>query len=527
MKTNSEKDSKNNSNSLFSQGQQAFFSPKSTFFSPTIQTKLEVGSPNDKYEQEADSVADRVINNAGNSSISESSPGIQRKCAACEEEEKVQRKHLNITPIIQKSGNEGGGVANDAISIQIAASKGGGTPMGESTKSFMENRFGNDFSGIRIHTDSNAIQLSQNLDAQAFTVGNDVFFNQGKYSPDSDSGKHLLAHELTHTVQQNGGMPKAVQTKPKSKYVEGGGATPGVGEGIDVVFIINSPDDEFTGDVVKYIQNTLSGQEYYIVDGLDGLFYQLNRIATGFEYHYVPIVDEMKLPPSMERLSDIKVAPRKVRRIRLVAHGQTVIGGVKMLQTGGKEKSFVPPDEIVKYSQQPHIQKIVQNVMTPDAVVEFWGCNIGAVPAAGAAWSNLFQSEFKAIKDTFKTGFDKFYRRPDKGETGEIVDGIKGEVVQVLNSSEVKSRNKGLISSFNKWLLKRYNEFAKNGDILPIKGKKDQLIYMEDLFNKSNGDLKYIQVERKSDEKLIRPGDVKDWKKLWVEFSPVKIGSTP
>ncbi len=217
MKTNAEKNTKNNSNSsFFQQGYQTFFSPKSTFFSPTIQTKLEVGSPNDRYEQEADSIADRVINNVGNSSISESSQGIQRKCAACEEEEKVQRKPLNITPIIQKSGNDGGGVANEAISSQITASKGGGNPMGESTKNFMENRFGNDFSGVRIHTDSNAIQLSQNLDAQAFTVGNDVFFNQGKYSPDSDSGKHLLAHELVHTVQQNGGeIDRKIQKLPR------------------------------------------------------------------------------------------------------------------------------------------------------------------------------------------------------------------------------------------------------------------------------------------------------------------------
>ncbi len=212
MKTNAEKNTKNNSNSsFFQQGYQTFFSPKSTFFSPTIQTKLEIGSPNDKYEQEADSMADRVVNNAENSSISESSPAIQRKCSACEEEEKVQRKPFDISPIIQKSGNDGGGIANDAISSQITASKGGGKPMSESTKTFMENRFGNDFSGVRIHTDSNAIQLSQNLDAQAFTVGNDVFFNQGKYSPDSDSGKHLLAHELTHTVQQNGGIEKKIQ----------------------------------------------------------------------------------------------------------------------------------------------------------------------------------------------------------------------------------------------------------------------------------------------------------------------------
>ena len=76
--------------------------------------------------------------------------------------------------------------------------------MDGSTKNFMENRFGADFSGVRIHTADYAVQMSRDLNAQAFTVGNDIYFNSGKYSPDSAGGKHLLAHELTHTIQQNG-----------------------------------------------------------------------------------------------------------------------------------------------------------------------------------------------------------------------------------------------------------------------------------------------------------------------------------
>ncbi len=303
MKTNAEKDTKNNSNSLFSQGQQAFFSPKSPFFSPTIQTKLEVGSPNDKYEQEADAVADSIMRKVENPFVSYSSPIIQRKCAACEEEEKIQRKEdetheeigkiqsnagvsgdenntlqrkcaecgkeekvqrkpLNITPIIQKSSFDGGGVANDAISSQIAASKGGGNPMGESTKNFMENRFGNDFSGVRIHTDSNAIQLSQNLDAQAFTVGNDVFFNQGKYSPDSDSGKHLLAHELTHTVQQSGTIQReneesntAISTQ--ARFIVDDSETPQEGQMQKSIFLTR-----LNNEVCETVNQAMQGTPY-------------------------------------------------------------------------------------------------------------------------------------------------------------------------------------------------------------------------------------------------------------------------
>lgn len=175
-----------------------------------IQPKLTIGSPNDHYEQQADQVADRVMRMAIQNDISGvSSFSVQRKCAACaHEEEQVQRKPFNITPFIQKSRSDGGGMASDNVSSQIESARGGGSQMGESTRSFMESRFGNDFSGVRIHTDANAIQLSQNLDAQAFTVGHDVFFNEGKYSPETDSGKHLLAHELVHTVQQGNNIQR-------------------------------------------------------------------------------------------------------------------------------------------------------------------------------------------------------------------------------------------------------------------------------------------------------------------------------
>jgi len=74
----------------------------------------------------------------------------------------------------------------------------------------MESGFGADFSDVKIHTDTNAVQMSQELGAQAFTNGNDVYFNKGKYNPDSREGKHLLAHELTHTIQQTGAVQKSV-----------------------------------------------------------------------------------------------------------------------------------------------------------------------------------------------------------------------------------------------------------------------------------------------------------------------------
>lgn len=163
-------------------------------FSPlSIQPKLTIGSQNDSYEMEADSMADKVMRLPENNFV-------QRKCASCEnEEENIQRK--SITPFIQtKSASEN--QTSDQLASSINTTRGSGSSLDHQTKSFMESRFGNDFSSVNIHTGSDAVQMNRELNAQAFTTGTDIYFNEGKYQPHTDSGKHLLAHELTHVVQQ-------------------------------------------------------------------------------------------------------------------------------------------------------------------------------------------------------------------------------------------------------------------------------------------------------------------------------------
>jgi hypothetical protein len=171
--------------------------------SHSIQTKLSIGSVDDPQEQEADQVADRVMRmpEAG---------FIQRKCAHCEEEEKqLQRKPS--TPFIQKKNGEGNNYANDSISAQIESGRGKGNALNGDTKSFMESAFRADFSGVHIHTGTDAAQMSRELNAQAFTVGSDIYFNSGKFAPDTSAGKQLLVHELTHTIQQTGGIGRKIQ----------------------------------------------------------------------------------------------------------------------------------------------------------------------------------------------------------------------------------------------------------------------------------------------------------------------------
>jgi hypothetical protein len=184
-----------------------------------IQAKLSIGTIDDPMEHEADAIADRVMRMPEPSFSAAYAGGdqaVQRKCSHCEEEEKAQRKPL--ISFLQMKSNGRGTEASADISRQIHSEMGGGNSLSGSTRSFMESRFGNDFSDVRIHTGAAAIQLSRELNAEAFTVGNDVFFNQGRYAPEHDSGKHLLAHELVHTIQQGNNQGGMVQRRIHSGH---------------------------------------------------------------------------------------------------------------------------------------------------------------------------------------------------------------------------------------------------------------------------------------------------------------------
>jgi|GEM_PF-6463184 hypothetical protein len=211
-----------------------FFPKFSSQVSP-IQTKLTVGQPNDIYEKEADATADKIVQRMSEptaapppsvtpltnasfvqekcahceqeeqlqmkpifESEGEIPEGVQRKCAACEQEEKQVQKKPDASP--QQS-------VSPQIESSLNASKGSGSPLPEQTRGKMESSFGADFTAVRIHNDNSAVKMSTNLNAQAFTRGSDIYFNEGKYDTNSKGGQHLLAHELTHVVQQNGAGP--------------------------------------------------------------------------------------------------------------------------------------------------------------------------------------------------------------------------------------------------------------------------------------------------------------------------------
>jgi hypothetical protein len=166
-----------------------------------LQTKLKVSQPGDKYEQEADRVADQITRMPGpireRAAVSTlaSSSRIQRACSHCEEE-KGDQLH------VQAKRSEGSARPSPSNDHAVHGFAGGGEPLSESTRAYFEPRFGYDFSDVRVHSDARAAESARAVGARAFTVGRNIVFNDGLYAPGTEGGRSLLAHELAHTVQQ-------------------------------------------------------------------------------------------------------------------------------------------------------------------------------------------------------------------------------------------------------------------------------------------------------------------------------------
>ncbi|CAN1209967.1 hypothetical protein TUMEXPCC7403_07055 [Tumidithrix helvetica PCC 7403] len=129
-----------------------------------------------------------------------------------EEEEEIQAKSL-----VQRRDTLAGGEASADLESSIQSARGSGQSLDPNLQAKMGEAMGADFSGVKVHTDAQSDQLNQSIQARAFTTGQDVFFRQGAYDPSSRGGQELIAHELTHVVQQNGG---AVQRSPQQPELQ-------------------------------------------------------------------------------------------------------------------------------------------------------------------------------------------------------------------------------------------------------------------------------------------------------------------
>lgn len=156
-----------------------------------FQTKLQINKPGDKYEREADAMAEKVMKTT--------EPTVQKKsCSSYNDvdgNKTIQAKHQSPAS----------SAPTTALNLNKTGVFGGsGQKMPGATKSFMESRFGTDFSAVRVHNSPRAENMNKQLNSKAFTVGNDIYFSQGHFQPGSNSGQKLIAHELTHVIQQRG-----------------------------------------------------------------------------------------------------------------------------------------------------------------------------------------------------------------------------------------------------------------------------------------------------------------------------------
>lgn len=183
-----------------------------------IQAKMSVNAPNDVYEQEADAVAASVISRMHTSKVQREADDeelqmmpVQRQ----EDEEEMQtmpiqrqedEEEMQMMPIQRKHSDGGFEVSSD-VEQQINATRGQGHKLDDHTRSSFESAMGYDLSRVTIHTGDQASQLSRSVEAKAFTTGGDIYFGEGQYNPNTTDGQQLLAHELTHVVQQGYSQP--------------------------------------------------------------------------------------------------------------------------------------------------------------------------------------------------------------------------------------------------------------------------------------------------------------------------------
>jgi hypothetical protein len=182
--------------------------PVHTSAAGTRQTTLVVSEPGDGYEREAERMAEQVMRTP--------EPQLQRACASggagrptCRTQQ-PGREHATLQGKRVQPGDTGNTAAPPSVHDVLRSP---GHALDPPTRSLMEPRFGYDFSRVRVHSDALAARSAQSVNAQAYTVGRDIVFGAGRFSPGTQEGRRLLAHELTHVVQQDGAAA-AVQRQP-------------------------------------------------------------------------------------------------------------------------------------------------------------------------------------------------------------------------------------------------------------------------------------------------------------------------
>lgn len=287
-----------------------------------VQAKLTVNTPGDKYEQEADRVADQVMRmtsaaagdppyiqracTSGNREMESQtlqrtcascsreleSGHIQRTCASCSaelESEKTQRMCAGCeTEELQRKDRGGAQNLSADVESQVLALQGSGEQLSPQVREFFEPRFGQDFSRVRVHTGGAASESATSVNALAYTLRNHIVFAAGQYSPHTTAGRRLIAHELTHTVQQSAGHTGTIQRACGSS-VPTHACTPGSRTFVSGLgsFTFDTNCDTFKGGQTAALRTAVAAQP----------------VTSTFEVHGFASVDAPALDAFNEKLA--------------------------------------------------------------------------------------------------------------------------------------------------------------------------------------------------------------------------------
>ncbi|WP_374586864.1 eCIS core domain-containing protein [Ideonella dechloratans] len=181
-----------------------------------VRPQLTLGTPDDAHEREAEAVARQVM--APGSGQPGPEATVRRQCAACAEEHHDETLRRRETPGTSTAATT---TLAGAQAQAIHGLRGQGQPMPAGERRFFEPRLGADLSQVRLHTDTPAARLAGSLSARAFAVGQDLVFGAGQYRPGTPEGRHLLAHELTHVLQQGHGagetLRRVIELRPPGR----------------------------------------------------------------------------------------------------------------------------------------------------------------------------------------------------------------------------------------------------------------------------------------------------------------------
>lgn len=338
---------------------------------PSIQPKLVVNQPGDQYEQEADRVAEQVMRmpDPVPHATTSASNVLQRKCAACKGEEEKEGNPVKL------SRKESGGAAAPPVVHEVLRSP--GQPLDVKTRAFFEPRFRHDFNQVRIHADDKAAQSAREVHSLAYTLGEHISFAERKYDPASTQGQQLLAHELTHVVQQC--EPTASRSWSR-EGIDGNPAAEGeAGMASGVHVIMRAPDTQpavapppkegppASTPASKPASVPASPRTDVVLLGID------HPQNLAWSLTIAPHALVKKVGTADEMASALKSIKSPIGTLFVVLHG--LPEGDLGFETG----------ETTTYVMPSVIAAKIRGTLRPEAaplLVDFRGCNIGTSPKA-------------------------------------------------------------------------------------------------------------------------------------------------